>query len=129
MIEQNPMNIEIANPEKTARIKAVLLAYIREHEDHGLSFVNLKDAIGADADGETEIDHGEFDNIVFWTGMSLEFVAAFRELMTERVIELNSTPSLTYMIDGRMLRLPLAKRLRHYKEPHWAPVTARVHHE
>jgi hypothetical protein len=122
------MNTESANPEKTARIKATLLAYIREHR-YGLSFVNLKDAVGADADGNYELAYAPNPSILFWQGMSAEFVAAVGELMTERAIELNSTPSLTYMIDGRMLRLPLAKRLRHYKEPHWAPVSVRVHHE
>jgi hypothetical protein len=110
---------------KVARIKAKLLAYIREHKS-GLSFINLKDAASEDAEGPYDLSHARFRNIVYWAYLSLEFTEAITQLEREEVIEYVPTLPLVYMVDGRVLSLPIAKRVRAYKKPHWLPVCVRL---
>jgi len=66
-------------------------------------------------------------NIVFWAGMTAEAAEVLRELVHEGLIIMLPTSPWTYLIDGRSLRLPVAKRAAShaYKTPHWAPVVFR----
>jgi len=65
-------------------------------------------------------------NIIAWIGVSEQCVQALQELLASEQIKANSTPPLTYLIDGCALKLPLAKSYRLYKKPHWLPVTFSV---
>jgi hypothetical protein len=68
-------------------------------------------------------------NVILWLGMSEAFCDAINQLQCEKRIWPYPSSSLTYMIDGGMLKLPVAKRLSKagYKKEHWLPVTFRVH--
>jgi hypothetical protein len=63
-------------------------------------------------------------NIVFWSGVSKELHEAIREAIVSGRIHAAPTVPLTYMIDGRMLDLPIAKRppKSGYKQTRWLPV-------
>jgi hypothetical protein len=91
----------------------------------GVSFVDLVDAIGEEARGEHSIESGlpQLKNIVWWSGLSETFIAAFASREFRDVVEPYSCSVLVYMFDGAMLGLPLAKRQRPYKKPHWMPMT------
>jgi hypothetical protein len=110
---------------KTKRIKAAILARVRELKS-GVSFVELMQAAGEDAGGDYSIGNREFPNILFWAGVSEEFADAMDQLRTERLIEYTLTSPLVYLVDGRTLALPLAKRAHAYKSPHWLPMCVRL---
>lgn len=62
-------------------------------------------------------------NIVFWFGMSEEFVKALNELTKEKKITVKPTSPNVYTMDGIVIWLPIAKRPNHtYKKPRWLPV-------
>lgn len=104
-------------------IKEKILGYIRFNGD--ASFANLQANFTADFEGDFE---GDFDwefapNLIVWTGMSVEFIEALRELKTDGLIEVGPAHPLVYLIDGMTLHLPIAKRPtpKGYKTMHWIP--------
>jgi hypothetical protein len=64
----------------------------------------------------------ESDNIIFWDGMSKEAISAMNELVDEEVIIPRVAHLLVYLSDGLMLKMPIAKRLRKYKDQRWLPL-------
>ena len=85
-----------------------------------VTFVELRRLFGQEAKGQLSIVLAEYPNIVLWTGVSKTFVDAFDFIRSK--IRLKSTSELTYLIDGGILQMPIAKKKCDYKEPHWAPV-------
>lgn len=64
------------------------------------------------------------DNTVIWNECSEEGIQAMTELLREGRIIMKSDHKLVYIMDGLVPRYPVAKDLdRHYKTPHWIPVT------
>ena len=61
-------------------------------------------------------------NLLLWTGTSVALGQLIASPEFRRRIEIRPTIILTYAIDGQILQLPLAKRVRPYKKPHWLPV-------
>jgi hypothetical protein len=61
-------------------------------------------------------------NLVLWQGLSSEAVAAINELKEAKKVFATPASQLTYMVDGTMLKMPIAKNLREYVHPHWYPV-------
>jgi hypothetical protein len=49
-----------------------------------------------------------------------------KELLANGEIRAEPTNVMTYMIDGSVLQLPLAKSIRNYKERHWLPVVFNI---
>lgn len=90
-----------------------------------VSFVELKRHF-PEFDGQK--DFGLLDkNIVFWSGISDEFADALDQLIREDLITVKPTTSMVYMLDGILIRLPIAKRPKHaYKKPRWLPVVFNV---
>jgi hypothetical protein len=62
-------------------------------------------------------------NIVYWNGVSEQCIKSLADLVDAGIIRRMSTLPLTYLIDGIVPNLPLAKSIRKYKKPHWAPIT------
>jgi hypothetical protein len=62
-------------------------------------------------------------NLLYWTGMSPIGAGAIDAVLARTGIELRPTQSLTYVIDGCMLSLPIAKTKHKYRTPHWQPAT------
>jgi hypothetical protein len=66
-------------------------------------------------------------NLVLWIGMSQEWVDVLHELFSAGVLWRAPCASLTYLVDGAWLDMPIAKRQpkRGYATPHWAPSCVR----
>ena len=71
------------------------------------------------------IEDGRFDNLIFWVNVSDEAVAALDRLMRDGRIHRVPTSALVYFADGKALSIPIAKKVRSYKKPHWFPVCFR----
>lgn len=108
---------------KRANIEIVLRNCINAKKT-GISFVELTQAVGEDAKGDFTTGNGDLDplNICMWLGVSREFNAALKAIQVEGVIEFKSASVLTYMIDGQLPNVPLARGMRKYKTLHWLPV-------
>lgn len=67
--------------------------------------------------------------MLIWADMSAEFCDVAEALRPHT--ELSPTHYLTYMCDGGMLRLPIAKKppKNGYRKPHWAPAVLNVKHD
>lgn len=88
---------------------------------NGLSFVELLRYLPY---SEGEFEYGNKDaNIIFWFGLSRDFIIALVDLINAGSIRPTYTLPLTYFVDGRVPKRPLARSIRKYKKPHWAPIT------
>jgi hypothetical protein len=100
-----------------------LLAYVRRYP--GASYVNLQreaEQAGFDVHGDMVLAHEQYPTILSWAGMSDQFADAMLSLIHGRLVKERPTCLLVYLVDGGMLRCPLAKQLRAYKTHHWCPV-------
>jgi hypothetical protein len=88
-----------------------------------VSFVEMEREIEGFGGGDMSlgIENDKVSNIMLWWGMTPAAVDAMAELRKQQLIHPIPTTILTYMIDGRVPQLPLAKGRRHYKKLHWAP--------
>ena len=85
-----------------------------------VSYAELsRDIEGFDGDFVDQLKPG----LILWSGLSLEASQAINELVKEKAITINAASVMVYMIDGIMPRLPVAKRIKPYKNPRWLPVT------
>ena len=85
----------------------------------GVSFVEIKREIPEfRGDKNFEVE----PNLVVWSGVSAEGVDALVRLINSKKVCLVSGSYLSYLADGVILRLPIAKRWQPYKEPHWLPM-------
>jgi|RhiMetdeSRZDD1v2_1073273.scaffolds.fasta_scaffold1639237_2 hypothetical protein len=77
--------------------------------------------------GPLTAEVGTVPNLVLWTGMSQEWVDALNELFRAGLLWRQPCIVLTYLVDGAVLQLPLAKRppKQGYATPHWAPSCVR----
>lgn len=88
----------------------------------GVSFVELMRLLGDEAVGKLSYEYP--DNCAWWMGMSEKFCDALDECKRRGNIRVDGSSLLVYLIDGRALNLPIAKRppKNGYKELHWVPV-------
>ena len=99
------------------KLKERILEFVKERRH--VSFVEIQDKFGR---GDTAIEIE--GNVILWANLKEEVVSAIIELLNERKLYANPTSVLVYAVDGRILKLPIAKRIPKdgYKEPHWLPV-------
>lgn len=99
-------------------MKQIILSYIKHREN--VSYAELsRDIEGFTGDYEDQLKQ----NLVLWSGVSLDASIALAELIKERQIFLSPASPLVYFIDGCVPGLPVAKRVQEYKKRHWLPVT------
>jgi hypothetical protein len=105
----------------------VALAYIRKRDY--VSYVELDRVLRPHipTQGDWAATDPHYPNVVFWAGMSEEWLDVLQELLDAQLVWRDVASRLTYMIDGRTLKFPLVKRLPDggYKQPHWAPICFR----
>lgn len=94
-------------------------AMVRKYKS-GVSFVELMKTVGPDAEGDYSMELPP--KYVWWTGMSETFVEAIEIVRKRGEIEPTPTSHLVYFVDGKVLRMPLAKSTHGYKKPHWVPM-------
>lgn len=108
-------------------LRGAVIEYVTA-TDH-VTLAEIQEFLSAymDVEGETELALGHDPNIVLWAGMSDEFVAFMRQLWGDPALALDGCSPWAYMMDGKSLNLPIAKRPPNhgYKEPHWMPVCLR----
>ena len=73
------------------------------------------------ARGELSWESRNFENVVFWRGLSQEAIKALEELLEEKAILMHPASLREYVAgDGwAMLLLPVAMSGRSYASPHW----------
>jgi predicted RNA binding protein with dsRBD fold (UPF0201 family) len=110
----------VSTSEKQAKLKQDILNMVNEKDN--VSFVDLEEIQGFK--GNYEYSLYPVSEVVLWYGVSLDAIQSLKELMLEEKIDLASTSVLTYLVDGKALKLPLAKSPAtiKYKKPHWFPV-------
>ena len=116
----NELDAEFKGP-----LKEVVCKYVETY-DH-VTFAELGNHLG-DRIKEPEPSASALEipgNYVLWVGFTEEFYKVIQELMKEQAIHMVPASYMSYMIDGCMLRLPLAKSAKGYKKPHWLPVVFR----
>jgi hypothetical protein len=95
------------------------------HRAGGASFVELEqafDMVSAEYRGDYALQNGP---IVYWTGWSTEAIDALNDAVQAGEVHLASAPLLIYMVDGKMLDLPIVKGAYRYKRDHWLPTVVR----
>jgi hypothetical protein len=95
-----------------------------------VSFVELEHLLEAymPVEGNQAIAMGQDEDIIIWGGMSQAFRDLVLALLRSERVSREPSSTLTYLIDGKSISLPLAKRLPKggYKTPHWLPICFRV---
>lgn len=89
----------------------------------GVTFVEIGQLIegrGIAAKGDLSLLIKDY-NVVLWTGMSERFLEIVMAMQARKRVIPKPTSVLVYAVDGVLLTLPLAKRNRRYKTPHWVP--------
>jgi hypothetical protein len=89
-----------------------------------VTFAELENHIEGFGGGDKTLiyDGDRCSNIVLWAGLTDAAIDAMEELRIAKRIHPIPANILTYLMDGKCLRLPIAKAGRHYKKPHWVPV-------
>jgi hypothetical protein len=102
-------------------LKDRVVAYIQATDY--VSYAELSNRFSEFRDGDLAISMRE--NLYLWAGMTQEAVDAIQALREEGAITVKPSSLLVYLADGRSLSFPIARRVRDYKKPHWAPTTLR----
>lgn len=98
-------------------LKEKILNLVNSHNH--ISFAEISNIPGAS--GEYAIGMDDY-NIVYWNNVSKETIDACADLLNEGLVKLVPTGKLTYLVDGCILSLPLAKSCRKYKSLRWMPM-------
>lgn len=61
-------------------------------------------------------------NVILWTGWNSEATTLLVEAIEEYQLSFKSTEKIVYMVDGKVLPMPLARGFEYpYKTEHWLP--------
>lgn len=72
--------------------------------------------------GNNNLHHKKFQNIIYWTGLKQEAIDALYFLIDNKLLTIKAVSTLVYAIDGSILAMNTAKKLRDYKTPRWLPI-------
>lgn len=113
-------------PAREGRLADAIEAYVKQYD--WVTFPELQRRLEPFAEVEGTMALELVPNVVLWVGMSEPFADAIQQLQREKRIWPWPTSALTYMIDGGMLKIPIAKRLPKggYKHERWLPVCFRI---
>ena len=100
-----------------------VVAFITERGG-GVSFVELEREFPEEFDGQEHAMYlTGYDNILLWQPVSQAMAEALNSASNNGRIVMKATQPIVYAIDGKMLRIPLARKARQYRTPRWLPVT------
>jgi hypothetical protein len=117
----------VASDDITRGVDACL-SYIRQMRG-GVSLVEIRKVLenaGLEVRGQIAVTMPDDPNIVWWAGMSQVFADVMVRLLDTRVVELQPTSVLTYLVDGQILNFPIVRGRPPkggYKKVHWLPET------
>jgi hypothetical protein len=111
---------------KDGLLKEAIVEFVRERD--WVTLVELQRHMGDYMETKGHIALEWAPNLLLWGGMSQELVDLLIELNKEKRIVYYTTSALTYMADGGVVDLPVAKNMpkKGYKKPRWLPVCIRV---
>lgn len=113
----DPVTAEEKSSDDYKRIKIGIMQMVEERV--GVSFVELWEIEGTR--GPIQMDLRV--NLTVMAGLSRFAVEAIKDLLDERRIIIKTCSLLVYYVDGALLSMPIAKKIRDYKVPHWLPST------
>jgi hypothetical protein len=90
-----------------------------------VSFAEIARLPGAEGKLELALETDDASNIVLWRGLSPAAFAALKTMLANGDCHFVPASLISYLVDDALLKLPLAKEARHYKKPHWLPLTLR----
>ena len=99
-----------------------VVAFITERGG-GVSFVELEREFPEEFDGQHAMSLMDYDNILLWQPVSLAMAGALNSASNNGRIEVKPVSEFVYFLDGKVFRMPIARRARHYKTLRWLPVT------
>ena len=106
--------------------KAVQMTVDYVQENEGASFVELENLLEdtIPVDGNQTLYSTIDPKINFWDGISQAFVNAFAGALDTGNVHYHPCSQMVYMVDGKGLDLPLAKRPPEggYADERWMPV-------
>lgn len=97
-----------------------VLEYVEKQNN--VTFAELSKMFPQFRGGNMAICAPDHPNTVIWCDMQEEAASIIDNLIKAGKVHFYPTSSLTYMIDGITLKLPIAKTRRQYKNEHWFPV-------
>lgn len=111
---------------REGRLADAIEAYVKAYD--WVTFPELERRLGPFVEVAGPLSLEIAPNVILWAHMSEAFVDAVIELQDARRVWAWPASTLTYMIDGGMLKLPVAKRLPKagYKKKRWLPVCLRI---
>lgn len=104
-----------------AKMKNIISTYVNEEDD--VSFVEIEhlfEEYTFDYKGDYAICPDN-KNIILWNGWNEISIQLILELKKENLIDLEFCSTIIYMIDGKAINLPIAKKPYQYKTEHWLP--------
>ena len=105
-----------------SKISNVIFDYIKTK--HYVSFVEIENIFlksGFEYRGNLAIQHPSMSNVVVWIDWNQEAVDVIREVI-DMGVHYVPTAVLTYLTDGKVLDLPVARTRKDFKKMHWVPV-------
>ncbi len=90
----------------------------------GVSFVELEREFPEEFEGqEHAMSLMDYENIMLWQPVSLAMAGALNSASNNGRIVIKPASEFVYFLDGKVFKLPIARKARHYKKPRWLPVT------
>lgn len=111
--------------ERNARHETELKIFDYIRRNRSVSWAELEcylNAIGIDYRGNLNVQAGDNENVIYWTGWNRAALEMITGLLKRKMIKKAPAGELTYLIDGKCLNFPVAKHTRIYKKPHWLPI-------
>jgi len=113
------------------RIREAVRQYVQDYD--WVTFAELDREFGeggyAEVRGNCELRLPGAPNCVVWASMGEEWADLLCAMLTDHELYPYPASYLTYIVDGAVLKLPIAKRPPRtvgYKSAHWLPVCLRV---
>lgn len=106
------------------KLKRLIVKMVEEKGD--VTFVDIEDIFKT-----KKIDYigdyamacpGEYSHIIVWLGWKTEFISLVSQMCNEKLIEIEPCSPLVYIMSGKILDLPLIKKVYPYQTDHWQPV-------
>lgn len=123
---EHPAQTEWERLAQAGRYPDAVVEYLRRHDYVTFAEIQLRLAPFLETRGAVCLEQAS--NLVLWADMSQELADLLQGLLRARRVFLHPASALTYLIDGGLLKLPLARRppAGGYKEQHWLPTTLRL---
>ena len=111
---------------REGQLGKAVVAYVKKYD--WVTFVELQRRFETfmPVNGTWALTATDNTNLIFWAGMSQEFMDLVEPLLREERIYYHPAQVLTYWIDGGTLNIPVAKSARKYKTKRWVPVFLRT---